>query len=49
VLGQLLKVGYREGEGGVDEACDGDFVCAGIDVGNGAVVAVVAIFCDEAV
>lgn len=33
----------------VDESCYGDFVCARIDVGNGAVVAVIAVFGDEAV
>jgi len=33
----------------VDESCDGDFVCARIDVGNGTVVAIIAVFGDEAV
>jgi len=33
----------------VDESCNGDFVCACIDVGNGSVIAVVAVFGDEAV
>jgi hypothetical protein len=49
VLRKRFQVLDREIELRGDETGDGDAVCGRIDVGDRAVVAVIAIFCDEAV
>jgi len=49
VLRKCFEICDRKREFIVDESCDGDFVRARIDVGNGSVVAVIAVLGDEAV
>jgi hypothetical protein len=49
MLWKCLEVWDGKREFFIDEASNGDFVCAGIDVRNGAVIAVVAVFGDETV
>ena len=49
MLWKCLEVWDGKREFFIDEASNGDFMCAGIDVRNGAVIAVVAVFGDETV